>query len=141
MSEIDGVSPDYWRDRLQKSVQQILEAVAGRGPTVILFEDLHWADGSFIELLHLLLRKRAASSPDSLYLQANIQPFCGWRTRSPLAWPHRKIDLRELPWDKTEEMLQSLLEFNPPAGRIALFHQRKGGGQPLLSGGSDQYSH
>jgi len=129
-SEIDGVSPEYWRDRLQKSVQLLLEAVAGRGPTVILFEDLHWADGAFIELLHLLLRN----------LQRPVMFLCIYRPVFSLfpdgepeafAWPHYKIYLRDLSWDKTEEMLQSLLNSTDLPDDLRYFIREKVEGNPF----------
>jgi len=45
------------RDRLTaRSVRETLRAAAGRNPLVLLFEDLHWADASSVELLESLLR-------------------------------------------------------------------------------------
>ena len=129
-AEIDRVSPDYWRDQLQKSVQQILEALASRGPTVILFEDLHWSDGAFIELLHLLLRN--VQRP-VLFLCIYRPIFSLFPNGEPeaLAWPHYKIDLRELPWDKTEEMLQSLLNSTHLPDELSYFIKEKVEGNPF----------
>ena len=53
--ELDNVSPEYWRDRLLESIQASLSALFLKEHTVVCFEDLHWADSSFIELLRLLL--------------------------------------------------------------------------------------
>ena len=50
--EVDEVSPEFWQINLQKAVQIILLALAKKGPTVICLEDLHWADPSFLELIH-----------------------------------------------------------------------------------------
>ena len=47
-ADVDEISPEFWRQEFNRSVQQLLEGLASRGPTMILFEDLHWADGSFI---------------------------------------------------------------------------------------------
>jgi len=129
-AEIDGVSPEYWRDRLQKSVQQVIEAVASRGPTVILFEDLHWSDGAFIELLHLLLRN--VQRP-VLFLCIYRPIFSLFPNGEPeaLSWPHYKIDLRELSWDKTEEMLQSLLNSTHLPDELRYFIKEKVEGNPF----------
>ena len=129
-AEIDGVSPEYWRDRLQKSVQKILEAVASRGPTVILFEDLHWADAAFIELLHLLLRKVQLPVLFLCIYRPIFSLFPDGELEAP-AWPHRKIDLRELPWDKTEEMLQSLLNSTHLPDELSYFIKEKVEGNPF----------
>ena len=50
--EIEGVSPETWKERLHKAIQTIFSALTQRGPTVVCLEDLHWADLSSIELLH-----------------------------------------------------------------------------------------
>ena len=129
-TEIDDVSPEFWRNQLHQSVQQILEAVAGRGPTVILFEDLHWADDSFIELLHLLLEN--VHRP-VLFLCIYRPSFSLFPKGEPdsLAWPHQKIDLRELPWDETEAMLQSLLDASHLPDELRYFIKQKVEGNPF----------
>jgi len=53
--EIDEVSPEFWKLQLQKAILSILSALTKRGPTVICFEDLHWADPSFLELIRNIL--------------------------------------------------------------------------------------
>ena len=53
--EIDGVSPEYWKMQLQNSILIILSALAQRAPTVICFEDLHWADPSTVDLIRFLI--------------------------------------------------------------------------------------
>jgi len=52
---IDEVSPEFWKSKLQQSIQSILFALAQKGPTIICLEDLHWADPSFLELVRMLL--------------------------------------------------------------------------------------
>jgi class 3 adenylate cyclase len=47
-----GEVPD--RHRLFYSARRHTEALASRGPTVLLFEDVHWADPSLLDLLELL---------------------------------------------------------------------------------------
>jgi class 3 adenylate cyclase len=48
------------RDTLFSSARRLVEALARRQPTVLLFEDIHWADESLLDLLELL----AASARD-----------------------------------------------------------------------------
>ena len=49
--EVEEISPEFWKFRLQEAIQAILTVLAKRSPTVFFLEDLHWADPSFIELL------------------------------------------------------------------------------------------
>ena len=129
-SEIDEVSPEFWKNRLHASVQQILEAVASRGPTVILFEDLHWADASFIDLLHLLLQ---TTRRPVLFLCVYRPFFHLFPDGAPasLAWPHKRINLKELSWDETGAMLQSLLKDSNLPDELRYFVKEKVEGNPF----------
>jgi len=53
--EVEDVSPEFWKSKLQEAIQSILSAQAQRAPTVICLEDVHWADPSFLELIRLIL--------------------------------------------------------------------------------------
>ena len=128
--EIDDVSPEFWRNQLYKNVQQLLGAVASRGPTVVLFEDLHWADDSFIELLHLLLKNMQRPVLFLCVYRPSFSLFSEGEPNS-LTWPHRKIDIKELPWDKTEEMLQSLLKSSQLPDELSYFIKQKAEGNPF----------
>src|SRR5439155_5057024 len=48
----DGVEVD--RETLFLSARRFVEALASREPTVLVFEDIHWADPSLLDLLELL---------------------------------------------------------------------------------------
>ncbi len=49
--EMEGMTPELWKYRLQDGVKAILSALAQKMPTIFFLEDLHWADSSFLELL------------------------------------------------------------------------------------------
>ena len=128
--EIDEVSPEFWRNRLHESVQQIIEAIASRGPTVMLFEDLHWADVSFIDLLHLLLQN---TRRPVLFLcvyrpSFNLLPD---ESSDSFALPHQRIDLKELSWSETSAMLQSLLNTSRLPDELRYFVKEKAEGNPF----------
>ncbi|MBW2513282.1 MAG: AAA family ATPase, partial [Deltaproteobacteria bacterium] len=128
--EIEEMSPEYWQNQLHQSVQQLMEALASRGPTVILFEDLHWADGSFIDLLHLLMKN--ALRP--LLLLCVYRPtFSLFKNGIPssLKWPHHEIRLRDLTWDDTQVMLQSLLRSKFLPDELRYFIKQKAEGNPF----------
>ena len=55
--EIEAVSPEFWKSRLQDAIQTILSALAKKAPTIFFREDLHWADPSFVELLRNALKE------------------------------------------------------------------------------------
>lgn len=128
--EVDKVSPEFWRSQLHKSVQQLLDAVASRGPTVVLIEDLHWADESFLELLRLLLKN---TRRPVLFLCVYRPSFSllPEGTLNAFSWPYEKIDLKELPWDETEAMLQSLLQSSKLPDELRYFIKQKVEGNPF----------
>jgi class 3 adenylate cyclase len=70
--EIEHVSPEFWKSRLQDASLSILSALAQRAPTIFFLEDLQWADSSFVELLRRTLLE--AQHP------AIVQPFSSWKT-------------------------------------------------------------
>lgn len=49
--EMENISPEEWKYRLQEGVKAIISGLARRMPTIFFLEDLHWADTSFLELL------------------------------------------------------------------------------------------
>ena len=73
--EIDEVSPEFWKSKLQKSIQSILSALAKMGPTVICLEDLHWADPSFLELNTSYSFQFQRTGPFPLHLSTHHYPF------------------------------------------------------------------
>ncbi|MGH3185874.1 MAG: AAA family ATPase [Streptosporangiaceae bacterium] len=51
-----GLSPDrYGKDELFWGVRAVLEELAGRGPLVVIFDDIHWAEATFLDLIEDIL--------------------------------------------------------------------------------------
>ncbi|UCD88527.1 MAG: AAA family ATPase [Desulfobacterales bacterium] len=106
--EIEGVSPEYWKDKLRESIEAFLSSLVDQGPIVICFEDLHWADPSFIELLKRLVV--------SIHQKALF--ICTYRSNftlfdrdliDDLKDFYREIHLKDLATIESQEMLKSLL--------------------------------
>ena len=129
-TDIDEMSPEHWQKQLHLSALQLLEALASRSPTVILFEDLHWADESFIELLYFLLKniKRPV-----LFLCVYRPSFSLFPEGKPsfLNWPYHEIRVGDLPWDQTQAMLQSLLNSQLLPDELRYFIKHKAEGNPF----------
>jgi len=53
---VQGLEGEAMEELIFKSMRELLERLARRRPLVLLFEDLHWADQSSINLLESLLR-------------------------------------------------------------------------------------
>ena len=129
-TELEEMPPEFWRHNLHQSAQQLLEALVSRGPTVILFEDLHWADASFIELLHSMLEKIDRPVLLVLVYRPSFKLFPKGEPES-MAWPHRQIEIRDLSWAHTRVMLQSLLQADHLPDELLYFIQQKAEGNPF----------
>jgi len=114
--EIDDVSPEFLRAKLQEATLEILEALARSGPTVLWFEDLHWSDTSYIDLLHLMLTR---TNRPVVFILAYRPVFNLFPEGPPdkLNWPYHEIVLQDLSRVDSQEMLKSLLHSEDlPAG-------------------------
>ncbi|MBW1945402.1 MAG: AAA family ATPase, partial [Deltaproteobacteria bacterium] len=128
--EIDDVSPEFLRSKLQEATLEILEALASRGPTVLWFEDLHWADTSYIDLLHLMLTR--TNRPVAFILV--YRPVFKLFPEGPsdeLNWPYHEIVLQDLSRVDSQEMLKSLLHTEYLPAELEDFIRDKVEGNPF----------
>lgn len=128
--EAAGVSPEVWKIRLSAAVQEILEAVQKSGPTVVCFEDLHWADPSSIEILHNLMNAFAASALFVCVYRPIIDLLEGMHPQETAPTIHR-ISLHDLPGDDAQAMLQSLLRTEAVPMELINFVRNKTEGNPF----------
>jgi class 3 adenylate cyclase/tetratricopeptide (TPR) repeat protein len=107
--EVDDISPEHWKSRLQTAILAILSALADKAPTVFFLEDLHWADPSFVELL-----RRAC-----LEIRQPVIVLCAYRPTFSLFTGHQvsnignyyhDIQLQNLSLSVAQNMLASLLK-------------------------------
>jgi len=125
----DEMAPEFWQAQLRQSIQQLLEALASRGPTVIIFEDLHWADASFVKLLNYLLENT----------KRPVLFICVYRPSysllpdgsDSLPWHHHQVELRDMSWDHTQAMLKSLLGSSQLPDELRYFIKQKVEGNPF----------
>ena len=128
--ELAQVSPESWKSRLHASIQEILTALAKRGPTVICFEDLHWADSSFIELLGTLLKRQS----DSILFVCVYRPsfnFFDGQNPEILDNVYQEIRLQELSALDAQAMLKSLLKSEDIPTELTDFVGNKAEGNPF----------
>ena len=129
-SEIEGISPGYWKDKVRESVQMLLAALIGKGPTVICFEDLHWADPSFIELLRTLVTEGAASALFICTFRSHFSLFDGAPPEA-IRQRYKEIRLEELSLPDTQKMLNSLLKTSQLPGDLNKLLHQKAEGNPF----------
>ncbi|MGD8302010.1 MAG: AAA family ATPase, partial [Desulfobacterales bacterium] len=129
-SEIEEVSPEFWKAELQKAMLKVLTALAQRAPTVICLEDLHWADPSTLELVHFLLSE---IRPAVLFLcvyRPTISPFSTHQTKA-MAIPHQELNLRDLSLSEAQNMVESLLKTDTLPKDLHRFIRDKVEGNPF----------
>ena len=128
--EAAQVSPEFWKSRLHEAIKEIVSSLAERGPTVICFEDLHWADPSFIELLKALIQ----SLPHSVLFLCVYRPsftlFDGQNAEIP-DQAYQEIRLQELSASDAQAMLKSLLKSEDIPAELTDFVGNKAEGNPF----------
>jgi len=129
-AEVEQVSPEFWKSRLRKSINQIISALARRGPTVICFEDLHWADPSFIELLISILKNKHHSILFVCVYRSFFQPFEFYSQQNMLPG-YREIRLQDLSDSDAKTMLRSLLKSENLPIELMEFVENKAEGNPF----------
>jgi len=128
--EVADVSPEFWKSGLQSAVKGILTALAGKAPTIFFLEDLHWADLSFIELLHKsYLEIRRPAIVLCLY-RPYFNLFTGAQLNSIGKYYH-EIQLQGLSPSDAQDMLESLLKTRHIPADLKRLVQSKAEGNPF----------
>jgi class 3 adenylate cyclase/tetratricopeptide (TPR) repeat protein len=128
--EIEGVSPEFWKSRLQEVIAAILTALAKRAPTVFFLEDLHWADPSFVELLRrACLEIRQPAIVLSVY-RPNFSLFKSHQVSS-IGKLYHEMRLEDLSRSESQEMIQSLLKTEKVPSELQRFIMDKMEGNPF----------
>jgi class 3 adenylate cyclase/tetratricopeptide (TPR) repeat protein len=128
--DIEGVSPEFWKSRLQEAIHEILVALSQRGPTIICLEDLHWADPSSMALLRFLLSEFRYSA---LFLCVYRPPLSLFTSHelSGLGKLYQEIRLQDLSLSEAQEMMGSLLKTQTIPPELRRFIQEKVEGNPF----------
>ncbi|MFN2302955.1 MAG: adenylate/guanylate cyclase domain-containing protein, partial [Anaerolineales bacterium] len=128
--ETKNVSPEYWKSKLYDAVYQILNALASHGPTIICFEDQHWADPSTVAMLTQLL---SGFSESVLFLCVYRPGFDLFADNQLKGCVHylQEIHLQDLNDAQTHQMLGSLLKSESMPGELIDFVRSKSEGNPF----------
>jgi class 3 adenylate cyclase len=116
--------------------RRYLEALAARRPTVLVFEDLHWADDALLDFVDALV-ERAAAVPLLVVATARpelLQRRPGWGGGKANALT---ISLSPLSDDEVERLVHALLPDVAPDARTQEALLARVGGNPLYA---EQYT-
>lgn len=128
--EVEEVSPEFWKARLQKTVQAILSGLAQRAPTVICLEDLHWADPSFMDLLRFLLSEFRYPALFLCVYRPTFSLFTSHEL-SGLGMQHQEIQLHDLSPSEAQIMVESLLKAKTIPQELRRYIQENVEGNPF----------
>ncbi len=127
---IEGVSPEFWKSRLQQAIQRILGALAQKAPTVICLEDIQWADPSSLDLLRFLLLEFSCPALFICVYRAPFSLFKGHQL-SGMGELYREIRLHDLSSAEAQDMLESLLKSKSIPSELRRFIREKVEGNPF----------
>ena len=129
-TEVEEVSPEFWKSRLQEATLEILAALAKRSPTVFFLEDLHWADPSFAKLLrHACLEIKQPAIVLCAY-RPTFSLFTGHQLSAVGKYYH-EIQLQDLSRSEAQAMLESLLKTESIPSDLKRYVQNKAEGNPF----------
>ena len=128
--EATGVSPEFWKAKLQETMKTVLSALALKSPTVFLLENLHWADPSYVKLLqHTLLEVREPAIVLCVY-RPSFSLFTSHQLKG-MEKIFREIQLHPLSPSEAQDMLTSLLMTDRIPPEVRRLVQEKAEGNPF----------
>ncbi len=128
--EVENVSPEFWKSRLQAAILSILSSLADRMPTVFFLEDLHWADPSFVELLRSACFEIRQPAIVLCVYRPAFSLFTGHQLSSIGKYYH-EIQLQNLSLSDAQDMLESLLKTGSIPSDLKRWVQSKAEGNPF----------
>lgn len=128
--EVEDISPEFWKNRLQDAILMILTALAQQRPTIFCLEDLHWADPSFVELLrHAMLQIRQPA----IVLCVYRPPFSLFTSHqlTGIGKIYEEFRLQDLSPSEAHGMLESLLKTESIPQDLGRYVQQRAEGNPF----------
>jgi class 3 adenylate cyclase len=109
---------EAFHTRLTAAAVRVIEALAKRAPTVVILQDLHWADPPTVALMRDAIEQ----------VQAPVLHIFNTRPGFQLAVGERVIELPELSTRQTRQLVGSLLDdVDPPPELVRLIETRADG--------------
>jgi len=107
--EVNDISPEHWKSRLQAATLMVFSTLADKAPTVFFLEDLHWADPSFVELLRRACLELRQPAIVLCAYRPTFSLFTGHQANNISQYYH-DIQLQNLSLSVAQNMLASLLK-------------------------------
>lgn len=127
--------PPFLRGRIMQAGAELVGALAASKPTVIVFEDLHWADTTSLEILGSLLPLAEHAPVMFLILMRPNKTDPAWQFHKDAAarFPARytAVELEPLDEHASRELVANLLEIEDLPERVRALILQKAEGNPF----------
>ncbi|MBI3760286.1 MAG: AAA family ATPase, partial [Chloroflexi bacterium] len=136
LERVKYLEPPQLREKSFHAVRDFFERLAGTGPLVLVFEDLHWADSTSLDLLEYLLplTDRAMLAIVALFRPQRQEP--SWRFHETAArdYAHRYTSLALEPLDEQQsrELVANLLHVEDLPEKVRALILKKSEGNPFF---------
>ncbi len=135
LERVRYLMPPFLRGRIMQAVAQTLGALASQQPTVLVFEDLHWADSSSLELLTALLPLIENAPLLFLYLLRPNKTDPAWTFHESVLSLHAPrstlLELAPLDDQSSRELVANLLEIEDLPESVRALILKKAEGNPF----------
>ena len=128
--EIEDVSPEFWKSKLQDAVMVVLSALARRALTIFFLEDLHWADPSSVNLLRNALSQVRQPAIVLCVYRPEFNLLTSHQLSS-IVKTYQEIRLKDLSASEAQDMLESLLKIETIPADLRRFIQDRAEGNPF----------
>ena len=128
--ETHNLDPELCKSRLHEAIKSLFEALAKRKPTVIFFEDLHWADPSSRELFRSIITDLSNSA---LFI-CTFRPAFNFASGKKIHGSNKlcqEITLHDLSSEKIKALIFSLLKTNAIPSDLESFLEERIEGNPF----------
>jgi class 3 adenylate cyclase/tetratricopeptide (TPR) repeat protein len=121
-------SAEAMRARLLKCLLDLFKAAATRGPVCLIFEDIHFADPSTLELISMMVNRESQAGAMCLFT-ARPTVKLDWESRSNVT----VLDLKHLPRRVTENLVRGILGDVDISDDVLASIVAETGGNPLFA--------
>lgn len=135
LERVRYLMPPFLRGRIMQAVGQVIGALAAQQPTVIVFEDLHWADATSLEMLSGLLPMTDNAPLLFLILMRPNKTDPAWNfvesARASLALRFSSLELQPLDERASRALVANLLEIEDLPESVRALILQKAEGNPF----------
>ncbi|MBI4675456.1 MAG: AAA family ATPase [Chloroflexi bacterium] len=143
LERVRYLMPPFLRARVMQAAAQVFGALAAQQPTVIVFEDLHWADATSLELLgallplaenapllFLILMRPNKTDPSWTFYESLLTFHPSWHSGQAVS-RLTTIELQPLDEHASRELVANLLEIEDLPESVRALILKKAEGNPF----------